>query len=246
MAKNEGRASPELPDFAELIANLGGLEGSDYQLSLKRYFHHNFNNWRWINGGLPLALQDDLDFDPLSEYWHLTERRVLVLYFAKRYRQSYAPAESMRELAVRVFCHFDLAREQGRFGKAGLASTETFPAELAAIIEVAAELPESNEYQGLKANWSRSLTGDTLRDDLLDFLASLEADFSGNPDSLEKHFRVAYGDKLPWFPFLGIKSVDELIDRQRFFYGVYKLFIHGNLCIIEMYILYIKPCILLS
>ena len=86
------------------------------------YTHHNHAYWRWTHGSLALVRDSSIRFDPLQDYWHLSERRLLVAYFATKLTQSYAPADTLRNLAFRTFLHFQRAREDGRFGAPELAT----------------------------------------------------------------------------------------------------------------------------
>lgn len=122
------------------------IQGLTTDEEARQHNSHNHFLWRCVQGGLQLA--SPLDFEPLSEYWYLTERRLLVAFFSQRFRELYVPATAMRRLAIRVFRHFQRAREDGRFGEPMLATAQAniWPEIVERIVPVATELTEMEEY----------------------------------------------------------------------------------------------------
>ena len=178
--------------------------------------------WRCTNGGLALAEAANYSFEPVADYWHRTERRVLTSYFNKRFRQSFAPAQLVRRLVFQTFRHFDRAREDGRFGEPQLATMESWPELAEQILQVAEELPAVDGFAQLKRIWGRRLQTDSLREDLAHYV------LSAAEQSDIREIEPMFVDRLPWFPFLGLPSLDQLEQRQRFFYGFYQQFASTN------------------
>lgn len=132
----------ELPVFSTWDEVLDEYRGST---EIQGHVLHNLNFWAYVHGGLGLVRQNPTNFDPVSEYWHKTERRVLTAFFGNRFAESYAPAQALRSLAHRTFRHFEGARVAGRFGEARLATEANWRSLGSAIFEVAGNLPESEE-----------------------------------------------------------------------------------------------------
>ena len=191
---------------------------------VRRYASNNHSYWRFIQGGLDLVRKNPLSFDPIQEYWRCTERRLLTAFFASRFRESYAPAEAMRKLAFRTFQHFQRAREDGRFGETKLATVQTglWPKFCDLALEVTAELPELEEYKLLQQIWGRSLTAESLKGELTNYLTAAKSEETLG--MLEPAFFI----RLAWFPYLGLADLKNLASRQRFFYGYYHLLTSTN------------------
>ena len=188
---------------------------------LEEHVLHNLNYWRWIRGGLALTKPSPLEFDPIEDYWHKTERRVLCSYFANKFQAAYAPADDLRRLALKVFGHFETARNEGRFGDPILAVEDNWPNLRERLIGVAGELPDLREFDRLNEVWHMSEES-SLRADFTTFLEGARQ--AVTPDD----FAPAFFRRLAWFPYLGTSSLDELEDRQRFFFGFYLLFTSTN------------------
>ena len=216
--KSDTEHTLTLPDFSEIIA------GYDTNAQLQEYVHHNHFLWRCTHGGLGIVRKHRISFDPVKEYWHMTERRLLVAFFASRFNESYVPAQAMRSLAFRVFRHFDRAREDRRFGDPRLAVEQPAPwQDMFSSLEAAArELPEMDEYAELRRIWRRRLKEDSIRSELLDFLNTVK-----KAEAIAE-FEPAFFIRIAWFPYLGLASLDDLFDRQRFFYGYYQLLASTN------------------
>ncbi|WP_437928633.1 HTH domain-containing protein [Sorangium sp. So ce291] len=186
---------------------------------------HNLHVWRRIQGGLAMAQEHPVSFDPWQKYWFCFERRVLVAYFADRFEQRYAPADALRKLAFHVFRHFDAAREANRFGEPIRAAEQ--PANWRFLTEAMAEVADglgasSEQYLQLRTVWPR-LKAASIRDDLSDYIASSLAEVE-DLGAIEP----AFFKRLPWFPYLGLKSIAHLRERQMFFAGYYLLFTSTN------------------
>jgi MoxR-like ATPase len=208
----------QLPEFAHVI--------EQYQCDeeVRTYTQHNHSYWRWIHGGLALTRKSPVNFDPRSEYWYCTERRLLAAFFATKFPESYVPVDAMRSLAFKTFRHFQIARADGRLGEPQFISIQAglLPDFCDTAIRIATDLPQLDEYNSLRQIWGRRLLRNTLKDELVEFLNAARA--LPSLDSLERSFYV----RLPWFPYMGLERLSELVDRQRFFYGYYQLLTSTN------------------
>ncbi len=226
----EGIEAPDdeaaLTDDVRLVQGFASWEdvisAYDADEEIRRHVVHNLTYWRWIHGALALVRRFPVDFEPIEEYWHRTERRLLVAFFSTRFAECYAPAEAMRRLAFKVFRHFEQAREDGRFSEPVLATEINWNELRDELRAVAEELPDFEEYSSLRRVWRRRLKADSFRADLLGFLdAGRERE---KPDALEPSFYK----RLAWFPYIGLTSLERLRARQGFFYGFYQLFTTTN------------------
>ena len=206
-----------LPDLDRLIPSF------ESNPQLRSHVEHNVAIWRTIHGSLELTRKYRQDFDPREEYWFRTERRVLASYFHKRFNLFYKPAAAMRQLAYKVFRHFDQARVDGRFGEIELAARHPlgWPGLRDRIEEVARELPPFPEYAVLLQS-KRGTAGDSIGADLLDFIGSVRD--TVQPDEFEPR----YFKRVPWFPYMGLSTIEELPARQIFFASFYGLFATTN------------------
>ena len=163
--------APKLPALNDVIARY------DAEEKVREHARHNHNFWRWIQGGLALVRKSPLAFDPIRDYWYCTERRLLAAFFASRFRESYAPADAMRKLAFRTFQYFQRAREDGRFGEPRLATVQAdlWPDFCDVALKVTEELPTIDEYKALRQVWGRTLRGDSLKAELLDYLSAAKS-----------------------------------------------------------------------
>jgi MoxR-like ATPase len=196
------------------------------QEQVRQHAQHNIGLWHDTHGALDVVNRYESAFDPRPDYWYQTERRVLVAYFSTRFDECYTPAAAMRRLAMRTFLHFDRARQDGRFGKAELAPRHPLGWRGLAkeILAVAVEMPPTEEYGELRTAW-KHLKHLTLAEDFAEFLNANES--AEAPDDLE----TAFYKRLPWFPYLGLSSIDDLEAlkrRQMFFGGFYTLLTSTN------------------
>jgi AAA domain (dynein-related subfamily) len=214
---DESLLSDALPSLDSVVSLYRSHE------KVRQFAKHNLTIWRDITGASKLASEYRLDFDPRADYWHQTERRFLVAYFANRFARCYAPAGALRNLATRSFLHFDRARQDGRLGEPVLANRYKggWHALAALIREIGRELPEMREYSELKEVWHRLKAKDN-REDLLAYLE--ETAIKEEPDE----FEPAFFKRLPWFPYLGLSDVAQLEKRQLFFAAFYTLFTTTN------------------
>jgi MoxR-like ATPase len=207
-----------LPHFDDVIAAYDNHE------QVRLAAHHNHFYWRCIHGALALVRKNQISFDPRKDYWHCTERRLLAAFFAERFQESYAPADAMRKLAFQTFLHFQRARDDGRFGEPRLATVEAglWPEFCDTMLNVAHTLPDMREYLDLRNVWARMLRGDTLKSELMQYLETARS--ANNLGIIEP----AFFRRLPWFPYMGLVKLDDLVNRQRFFFGYYEVLTSTN------------------
>lgn len=208
---------PPLAEIEELYQRDAGRQ---------KMVQHNISIWRFVHGGLALVSAHKTSFDPIRDFWALTERRVLVSYFDRRFRNAYAPVDSLRRLALRVFRHFDEARSAGRFGAPEVTSRapERWRELCVIMAEVARELPVSvPEWSELKQVWPNRLRAANLVEDLFAFIDDEAPVLIGGEDG-QGAKEAGFWRRLLWFPYLGTTSLDQLPSRQKFFAGFYTLF----------------------
>lgn len=204
----------QLPAFGSL------LDSYRAQPKLQNYAKHNFKVWRRMVGARAIVLAAPRDFDPRRDYWQMPERRVLVAYFAERFGGRCAPTRALRSLAFTTFRHFDTARGEGKFGPTLDADLQgqRWPEYVDLIGAVTETVPGEAVFEELKAVWgSNKLGGATLRESLRKFLDATRDKGIGA-------FEQALWQRIAWFPYLGLASMDELPARQRFFFAYYTLF----------------------
>jgi MoxR-like ATPase len=212
------KTATRLLDFDDIVRRFEDVPG------VRDYALHNHFYWRCVNGGFALVKQSPLDFEPIQNYWRMSERRLLVAFFASHFEQSYAPADAMRRLAFKTFRHFDDARDDGAFGEPVLITPESglWPRAGQKIEEVARTLPDFDEYEALRQVWGRTLKAESLKDLFLEFM-----------EKAKSHETVGAVDppffrRLGWFAYLGLRDYAHLRDRQRFWYGFYQTFASTN------------------
>jgi MoxR-like ATPase len=198
---------------------VGALESD---LVVRQSVQHNLNVWRKTWGAFEVLRDVRIDFDPRRDYWYLTERRVVVAYLASFYEECFRPAAALRNLAFDLVQRFERARQNAAFGESELATRHPWgwTRLREALASVAREIPRSSEYEVLKGNW-RHLKDASLVESFGGFLERFQnATFDNLEPSLSK--------RLAWFPYLGLRHLDELRDRQRFFTSFYTLFTSTN------------------
>jgi MoxR-like ATPase len=208
----------KLPEFDQVIASY------DADPKVREHAGHNHAFWCWTHGGLALVRKGPFEFDPRVDYWYLTERRLLAAFFDDRFRESYVPAQALRNLAFRTFQHFDRARRDDRLGarQSDAIQSSLWPAFCDDALKVVADLPSSEDFNALRTVWARTLRGDSLKSELRDYLNEAK-----NADNIGK-LEPAFFRRLAWFPYMGLESVSDLPGRQRFFYGYYQLLTSTN------------------
>ena len=194
----------------------GLLERYHNDTAFREYAEHNHDLWSWTHGGLELVRRSPMSVDPIEDYWARTERRVLVSFFCRFFSGRYLPARALRQLAFRVFLHFDHARESGAFGPPVITSPPS--PQWTTIIEqmmgLVNSLPSLSEYSDLQQHWGRRLPEPSLQALLGGYLEQARS-----VESLAK-IEPTFSERLSWFPYLGLRNLDYLHDKQRFFYGL--------------------------
>lgn len=180
---------------------------------------HNVQILKCIRGGLQMAANHRISFDPRTEYWRLPERRLLVAYCADRWTGHFAPANALRCIARRALLHFDQARTQGVVSYRGVDYDQAggFKQLCAILAEHARRLPPFPEWEQLRLEWPK--LAHTAGEDVAQFLLSAQA-----IDNIEPGFTR----RLPWFAYLGATSEESVRDRQAFFFGYANLWATTN------------------
>jgi len=202
----------------------------DLSALTKRYFDdgdkhvdHNFDIWRRINGAVVMLSDSKLTFNPVDEYWRMPERRILISFFGHRFRGLFCPVAHLRQLAHKTMLHFDRAREDGKFGPP--VSPAEQPARWTEISDqvcaVAESLDVSEHYGQLRSIWPM-LREASLQAALMGFVGESR---EGGPEELKGR---GFKRSLPWLAYLGLRSMDDFWDRQRFFFSLAACFCSTN------------------
>lgn len=212
--------TPSLPTASETLSLYENETGD----RLRTHVLHNHRFWRRIHGSLGMVRAHPHFFDPVTDYWYMTERRALVAYFSDYFERAYAPAPALRSLALKVFQHFDSERQHGRLPfhdtKSGRGPDwKTFTSTFRSL---ARDLPDWQEYASLRSNWSRRLSEPSIRDSILAFVED-----AATRDGVAE-VEPSFSQRLPWFPYLGLRHLRELGSRQRFFFAYYLMFASTN------------------
>lgn len=180
---------------------------------------HNFEILKCIRGGLRMALQHRLAFDPRSNYWRLPERRFVVAYLADRWTGRFAPALSLRATALQMIRHFDQARADGLVSYVGVEYDDIGGIEklCSVLAEHARRLAPISAWNDLRGVWPK--TAETAGEDLARFLEALPS-----TENWERGFK----QRFPWLGYLGAASIDEMRRRQSFFFGYANVWTTAN------------------
>ncbi|HRI07561.1 MAG TPA: hypothetical protein PKW35_07075, partial [Nannocystaceae bacterium] len=193
-------------DFPRL---LGQAESNpDWQKILR----HNAAVLRAIHGGVAIALEAPVAFDPIADYWYRIERRALIAYLAERYAgRPTAAFRVVRDFALKATRHLDALRTSGEISHVGLDYRGGLRPHIAPLIRALETLPPVEGWADfVAANPKRRILPSPAQD-LRVFLADLVA----AKDFDEPAFNV----RLPWWSYLGARSPAELRARQRFFFA---------------------------
>ncbi len=190
--------------------------------TLQEYVAHNARLWVGVNSGQAALQSAEWDFEPRRDYWHRSERRLLVAFFAGRFDRRWCPAPVLRRLVARTVAHFDHAREDGRYGDAAWIPADSvewgefldrFGEDVDRLVDV------EEDYSTLRGVWRYLNDHGTYREALQAFVEGARSGEGLDPPLWQR---------LPWLPFLGEGSGTSLEDRQRVLQGLYLTFASTN------------------
>lgn len=193
------------------------LDRYDREPDMRAAVQHNVAVLKCIRGGLRMAENHRIEFEPRKDYWRPPERRVAVAYLANRWTGRCSPPDSVRELALAVTRHLERARTDGLVTYIGVEPTEVARV-LPALGEHAARLAPLPAWQDLRAVWGDRLS-DTAAQDLVEFI---------NGISPTKPWDWTYANRLPWFAYLGASDLADVDGRRAFFFGFANLWTTTN------------------
>lgn len=215
----DSRTSQSTIDPGELI----GLYKSEKRI--QENIKDNVNIWKCIHGGLRMVKKHKLEFDPRREFWYPVEMLIAIAYLSQNWTNKCAPIEAVRQIAYHVVDLFRKARQQqGLLGPVGeeVVDQEQFAKDKAALSRYTKESstnhsPIQNAWDSVHEFWPKLPS--KFVDHLSEFIDGLE---------LENCWLAMFQDRIPWFPYLGAKSIDEIPDRRRFFFGYANLWTTTN------------------
>lgn len=180
---------------------------------------HNISILKCVRGGLQIAKENRLEFNPREEYWYLPERRFAVAYLAERWTGRFSPASTVRSLALAIIRHFDRARSDGVIDYRGTKWDQVggFEAVCDQLAEHSLRMSPFADWEQLRTVWPQ-LKG-SPGEDIAAFLRELPD--RENPDP-------GFVRRLPWFGFLGATTEDDLKRRQMFFFAYANLWTTSN------------------
>lgn len=207
--------------------DLGNLvETFDTRDDVQKGVRHNVGILKCIRGGYHLAKKHQLNFDPWGDYWFSTPRRALVAYFAKVWSLCLAPAEECREMHLSAFRHFELLVGDERLPYATVERSPKqggWPAIARVLADHARLLPVTPGWQKIVDAWRAPNVASSLGEDIALFFEK-SAEDGGTIGDVE----VGLSKRLPWWSYLGAETLEDVRERQAFFYGYANLFTTSN------------------
>lgn len=198
------------------------LELYDRDKQLQEVVLHNIWALKSIRGGLRMAQQNRLEFDPRADYWRLPERRLAVAYLADRWTGRFAPTAALRSAALELLTWFDQARPSVVAYRGTLYEQAGGLAKICASLgdyaRRMAAIPAWDQLRNVWAEYDRELRP-TIGDDVAAFLERVPT---------ESVWETGLKQRIPWFGYLGATSLDDLLSRQAFFYGYANLWATTN------------------
>ena len=191
----------------------------------KQAVKHNAGQLRIIHGAYNLTKDTFINFDPRKQYWNVPENLFLVGYFSTYWNKRFLPPGALRRLVFKTFQHFNEARGAGKLGKmpdtiSDFWVTKGWKDIKVRLLRVIEELPEFPEYKELNRAMPKGLAGESHKTDMAKFLISL--------DEAAPLWSEAYNKRLAFFPYIGLNKIDELSQRQTFFWSYSTLFTSTN------------------
>lgn len=220
MAQASSPPAPRARTLREHIPSFGVLlERYANDRKMQESVEHNAEVLRCVRGGLRMASAHPFAFEPRRDYWYPPERRFAVAYLAAEWTGHFVPAAGLREYALHVLRHFERARADGLIEYLGVDYASV--GGQAALIET---LVNHSQRMATPGVWTNLCA---LRPKLPASAAQHMSDFLRSCTEDEK-WESAFGRRLPWFGYLGAAGVDEMRERQRFFFGYANLWTTTN------------------
>jgi hypothetical protein len=171
---------------------------------------HNVAVLKSIRAGLRMAERHRTAFAPRSEYWRVPERRIPLAYLTKRFGGRFAPPSAVRTTALRLLQHMDQRTVTGSPSPKVVHYDQ--PGVLAALCTALAEharhLRDDAAWRDLQE--LRPDLGATPGEDAAAFFETIPQ---------QEKWEDPLFRRLPWFGYLSSGSLEELYQRQAFFYG---------------------------
>ena len=197
--------------------NLGNLlDRYEQEPEMRTDVQHNVEVLKCIRGGLRMAENHRIAFDPREDYWRPVERRIAVAYLADHWTGRFVPVQAVRELGFRIVQHLERARRDGLVTYRGVE-----PGEVTRVCETLLDhvrrLGPVPAWDQLRANWPKIPA--TAADDLVAFVEGIRT-----TESWERTLKW----RLPWLAYLGVESPEDVRTRRSFFYGYANLWTTTN------------------
>jgi hypothetical protein len=177
---------------------------------------HNVQILKCVRGGLRMAENHRIAFDPRVDYWHPPERRIAVAYLADRWTGRFVPAQAVRDLGFQIVGHFERARRDRLVTYLGVE-----PSEVTRVCEILLDhvrrLGPVPAWDQLRVTWPKLPA--TPAEDLVAFLQGIRT-----AESWERSLKW----RMPWLAYLGAESPEAARARQAFFYGYANLWTTTN------------------
>lgn len=211
--------APQPIDFARLAASVQG----EVRPAMAKSLRHNLAILQAIHWGAEQVLASSLHFDPRDEWWYRPERRLQVAFLSRVWE--FWPADPETHPALEHFCialstALDQLREDNRINQYTVDYDEA--GGLRKILApVRAMLANFDDH-----GWSRCRPKHAAASAAAELTAFVDAVVR---DGFEEHER-SLKPLMRWWATLGVRSVDALRERQRFF-GAY----HLSMCTTNAY-----------
>jgi len=180
---------------------------------------HNVEILKCVRGGLRMAEQHRLEFEPRGEYWRRPERRFAVAYLAEKWTGRFAPPSAVRQFGIAVVRHFDHVRADGILTYQGVQYEQAGGLQTVCnqLAEHALRLPPLPVWERLRAVWPK--LRETPGEEVAEFLRKVPERSNWEP---------GFARRLPWFAFLDSETASEVRRRQAFFFGYANLWTTTN------------------
>jgi len=205
----------------------GLLERFDASPDFQRSVGHNLGTLRRIRGGLRLAEAVPTAFDPRDDYWRRPERRLIVAWLGANWTDHLAPVTALRTLALHLFRHFDRIDEGESAPFRGVDYARAPGGWTGVIDRLNRHLdrmtpPDPALWDAVARTWP-SRTAPSLRDALAAYL-----DWAREDEARWNASEVRFRYRVPWFPYLGASTLEQVARNQAFWFGFLNLWTGSN------------------